>query len=293
LCLVANPPKKRLDVLLVERGLAASRSEAVRLILAGEVGIAGAPDRLPKPGTLVATDAEVSISDKPRYASRGGLKLEHALETLPIDVSGRRCLDVGASTGGFTDCLLQHGAAHVVALDVAYGALDLRLRENPRVTVLERRNARGLGAGDLPYAPNLIVVDVSFIGLAKVLPAVVDCAAPRFDLLALVKPQFELGRSQVGKGGVVRNARDRLHALVSVGEVAAGLRLSVCGYCASGLPGPAGNLESFIWCAEEARGGVVNPSSSYEDLPSNEDRREALRAAALEAEPEALEAAAR
>jgi 23S rRNA (cytidine1920-2'-O)/16S rRNA (cytidine1409-2'-O)-methyltransferase len=281
-----NPPKKRLDVLLAERGLAASRSEAARLILAGEVAIAGPPDRLPKPGTLVAPDAEVSLSDKPRYASRGGLKLEHALNALPIEVSGRRCLDVGASTGGFTDCLLQHGAAHVVAVDVAYGALDLRLRGDPRVTVLERRNARDLAAGDLHYAPDLIVVDVSFIGLAKVLPAIVDCAAPRFDVLALVKPQFELGRSQVGKGGVVRNARDRLQALVSVGEVAVGLGLSVCGYRASGLPGPAGNLESFIWCAEEARGGVVNSSS-------NEDLAEILRTAALEAEPAALEAAAR
>ena len=140
----------------------------------------------------------------------------------------------------------------------------------------------------LPYAPDLIVVDVSFIGLAKVLPAVVACASRRFDLLALVKPQFELGRSLVGKGGVVRNAHDRLQALVSVGEVAAGLGLSVCGYRASGLPGPAGNLESFIWCAEEARGGVLNGSS-------NEDRQEALRQAALaaEPEPEASEAVAR
>jgi 23S rRNA (cytidine1920-2'-O)/16S rRNA (cytidine1409-2'-O)-methyltransferase len=152
--------------------------------------------------------------------------------------------------------------------------------------VLERLNARALEPTQLPYAPDLIVIDVSFIGLAKVLPAIADCAAPRFDILALVKPQFELGRSQVGKGGVVRNARDRLQALVSVGEVAIGLRLSICGYRASGLPGPAGNLESFIWCAEEARGGVVNSSS-------NEDLAEILRTAALEAEPAALEAAAR
>lgn len=281
-----NLPKMRLDVLLAERGLAASRSEAARLILAGEVGIPGGRQRPPKPGTLVAPDAELSLSERPRYASRGGLKLEHALEGLPIEVSGRRCLDVGASTGGFTDCLLQYRAAHVVAVDVAYGAIDLKLRQDPRVTVLDRRNARSLTSADLPYAPDLIVVDVSFIGLAKVLPAIVDCAAPRFDILALVKPQFELGRSQVGKGGVVRNAGDRLQALVSVGEVAAGLGLSVCGYRASGLPGPAGNLESFIWCAEEARGGVVGSSAS-----ARQDSRETLRAAALEAEPEALEAA--
>jgi 23S rRNA (cytidine1920-2'-O)/16S rRNA (cytidine1409-2'-O)-methyltransferase len=161
----------------------------------------------------------------------------------------------------------------VIALDVAYGELDWRLRGDRRVTVIERVNARELEPGRLLYAPDLITVDVSFIGLAKVLPALAACAAPVFDLLALVKPQFEVGRELVGKGGVVRDPGARLGALVSVGEAASALGMSVLGYCSSGLPGPAGNLESFVWCAEEARGGV-----------------EDLRAAALAAEPEAAAA---
>jgi 23S rRNA (cytidine1920-2'-O)/16S rRNA (cytidine1409-2'-O)-methyltransferase len=178
---------------------------------------------------------------------------------------------VGASTGGFTDCLLQAGAARVIALDVAYGQLDWRIRADPRVTVVERRNARELDPDELPYAPDLIVVDVSFIGLAKLLPAVVACGAPGLDLLCLVKPQFELGRERVGKGGVVRDPSDRLEALVSVGEAARDLGLGVRAYCPSGLSGPAGNRESFIWCSEGTR-------------PSVHD----LRAAAAAAEPEAL-----
>ena len=166
---------------------------------------------------------------------------------------------MGASTGGFTDCLLQAGAARVTCVDVAYGELDWRLREDPRVTVLERMNARGLSPDQLPYAPDLIVVDVSFIGLAKVLPAIAACAATRFDLLALVKPQFEVGRDRVGKGGVVRGASDRLEALVSAGEAARHADMSVQGYCSSGLPGPAGNRESFVWCTEPARDGRPRP----------------------------------
>jgi 23S rRNA (cytidine1920-2'-O)/16S rRNA (cytidine1409-2'-O)-methyltransferase len=163
---------------------------------------------------------------------------------------------VGASTGGFTDCLLKGGAAHVVALDVGYGELHWELRRDPRVTVLERTNARAIEPGTLPYAPELIVMDVSFIGLEKVLPAAARAAATRFDLLALVKPQFQLGRDRVGRGGVVRRPEDRLEALVTVGEAARALALSVQGYCPSGLPGPAGNRESFIWCAEGSREGM-------------------------------------
>ena len=189
-----------------------------------------------------------------------------------VRVAGRHCLDAGASTGGFTDCLLQFGAAHVVALDVAYGALDWRIRNDARVTVLERRNVRMLEQGELPYAPDLITADLSFIGLAKVLPPLVACAASRFDLVALVKPQFELEPHRVGRGGVVRAAPDRLEALLSVGEAARATGLSVQGYSPSGLPGPAGNRESFIWCTEAAREGV-----------------EDLRTAALEAEPDALQ----
>jgi 23S rRNA (cytidine1920-2'-O)/16S rRNA (cytidine1409-2'-O)-methyltransferase len=200
----------------------------------------------------------VEVAERRRYASRGGQKLERALACFGLDVEGRLCLDVGASTGGFTDCLLQAGAARVTCVDVAYGELDWRLREDPRVTVLERVNARRLSGDLLPYAPDLIVVDVSFISLTKVLPAVVAAAAPRFDMLAMVKPQFEVGREQIGKGGVVRNADDRRAALLRVGRHAVGeLGASVLGFASSGLPGPAGNLEKFVWIAEPGREGAL------------------------------------
>jgi 23S rRNA (cytidine1920-2'-O)/16S rRNA (cytidine1409-2'-O)-methyltransferase len=264
------PEKLRLDRLLVRRGLFDSRSSAAGSVLAGEVRLGNEGTPADKPGMLVPEDIGISVLERPRYVSRGGVKLENALLEFDLDDASRRCLDVGASTGGFTDCLLQKGAAHVVAVDVAYGELDWRIRNDERVTVLERRNARELKRHDLPFAPDLLTVDVSFIGLAKVLPALRACAAEEFDLLALVKPQFEVGRERVGKGGVVREAEDRLDALVSVGEAAEDLGLSVRGYCASGLPGPAGNLESFIWCTESARPGVDD-----------------LRSAALAAEPEA------
>src|SRR3954468_9244686 len=154
---------------------------------------------------MVAGDVAGAVEAGDDYVSRGGVKLANALDAFGLSVGGLRCLDVGASTGGFTDCLLQRGAAHVVALDVAYGELHWRLRNDPRVTVLERANARALEPAALPYAPDLIVIDVSFISLTKVLPAVLGCAAPRFDCLALVKPQFEAGRESVGRGGVVRD----------------------------------------------------------------------------------------
>jgi 23S rRNA (cytidine1920-2'-O)/16S rRNA (cytidine1409-2'-O)-methyltransferase len=168
-------------------------------------------------------------------------------------VAGRRALDVGASTGGFTDCLLQRGASHVVALDVAYGELDWRLRGDDRVTVIERTNARELTRDVLPYAPDLIVVDVSFISLTKVLPAVLDCAAERFDCLAMVKPQFEVGRGRVGKGGVVHDPELRREAIESVAAAARAGGYSVLGFAASGLPGPAGNRETFAWLGERGR----------------------------------------
>jgi 23S rRNA (cytidine1920-2'-O)/16S rRNA (cytidine1409-2'-O)-methyltransferase len=248
--------RKRLDTLLVERGLFESRSRASAAVLAGDVRLGAHRDPAAKPGMLVAEDVELEVEEARRYVSRGGLKLERALAGFGLSPSGRSCLDVGASTGGFTDCLLRGGAAHVVALDVAYGELDWRLRQEPRVTAIERTNARAVQPADLPYAPDLITVDVSFIGLEKVLPALVRCAATSFDLLALVKPQFQLGRGRVGKGGVVRGADDRLEALVGVGEAVRALGLSVRGYCASGLPGPAGNRESFIWCTDGARESI-------------------------------------
>jgi 23S rRNA (cytidine1920-2'-O)/16S rRNA (cytidine1409-2'-O)-methyltransferase len=224
--------------------------------MAGDVLLLPGRRRAEKPGQLVPEDVEIEVAARQQYASRGGVKLANALDHLGLAVAGARGLDVGASTGGFTDCLLQRGAEHVIAVDVAYGELDWRLRSDPRVTVVERTNARGLLASDLPYAPELIVIDVSFISLGKVLPPVLSCAADRFDCLALVKPQFEVGRGRVGKGGVVREPAARRDALLTVGHEAQGLGASVLGYASSGLPGPKGNLETFIWLAEGARGGL-------------------------------------
>jgi 23S rRNA (cytidine1920-2'-O)/16S rRNA (cytidine1409-2'-O)-methyltransferase len=250
--------KQRLDALLAERGLFESRSRAAAAVIAGDVRIGGDDGRpADKPGQLVPEDVAVAIAERPPYVSRGGVKLANALEALGVDPAGRACLDVGASTGGFTDCLLQRGAKAVVALDVGYGELDWRLRGDPRVTVMERVNARALEPAALPYRPDLVVVDVSFISLAKVLPALVACAAPRFDCLALVKPQFEVGRERVERGGVVRSADHRREALVAAGEAACALGCSVLGYASSGLPGPAGNRESFVWIAERGRAGAA------------------------------------
>ena len=205
--------KRRLDTLLAERGLYESRSRAAAAVIAGDVRVAGRPAT--KPGELVPDEADVAVAEPPPYVSRGGIKLANALDAFGIDPAGRRALDVGASTGGFTDCLLQRGADHVVTVDVAYGELDWRLRGDDRVTVLERLNARALEPDMLPYAPDLIVIDVSFISLTKVLPAVLACAASRFDCLAMVKPQFELGRGRVGKGGVVHDPELRREAITS------------------------------------------------------------------------------
>ena len=249
--------KTRLDSLLVERGLFESRSRAAAAVMAGSVRLGEGGPRAEKPGQMVPADAALVVEEGPAYVSRGGEKLANALDRLGIDPAGRRCLDVGASTGGFSDCLLQRGAQHVVALDVAYGELHWRIRNDPRVTVVERVNARVLDPSLLPYRPDFITVDVSFISLAKVLPAVLDCAAERFDCLALVKPQFEVGRERVGKGGVVRSADDRRSALVAVGRLVSGLGHSLLGYASSGLPGPAGNRESFAWIAEAAREAAV------------------------------------
>jgi 23S rRNA (cytidine1920-2'-O)/16S rRNA (cytidine1409-2'-O)-methyltransferase len=247
----------RLDTLLAERGLFASRSRAAASVMAGEVRLGGDGERAQKPGQLVDPDVVVAVDAAPRFASRGGIKLANALAAFGLDPRGRRCLDVGASTGGFTDCLLQAGAEHVVALDVAYGELDWRLRNDERVTVLERRNIRSLKPADLPFAPDLVVIDVSFISLAKVLPSVLGCVAPGHDVLALVKPQFEVGRGKVGKGGVVRDAGQRRAALVAAAGAARGLGASVLGFASSGLPGPKGNRESFVWLAEAGRAGDV------------------------------------
>jgi 23S rRNA (cytidine1920-2'-O)/16S rRNA (cytidine1409-2'-O)-methyltransferase len=228
----------------VREGLAESRARAAALVLAGRVSVDGVP--VDKAGTQVAPDAAVSVREPARkFVSRGGEKLAGALADFALDVRGRRCLDVGASTGGFTDCLLQAGAAEVIALDVGYGQLAVSLREDPRVHVIERSNARELDAGALPYAPDIVVVDVSFISLRLVLPPVA-AAAPHAPLLVLVKPQFEVGREQVGKGGVVRDDALRAQAVREVAEAAAELGYRVAGQADSRLAGPKGNREVFL-----------------------------------------------
>jgi 23S rRNA (cytidine1920-2'-O)/16S rRNA (cytidine1409-2'-O)-methyltransferase len=248
--------KRRLDALLTDRGLFETRSRAAAAVLAGEVRLGADGRRAAKPGQLVADDVALAVDEAPRFVSRGGIKLANALAASGLEVAGRRCLDVGASTGGFTDCLLAAGAAHVVAVDVAYGELSWRLRGDPRVTVIERVNARTLHPGALPYAPDVIVADVSFISLRIVLGPVLACAAERFDALALVKPQFEVGRELVGRGGVVREPALRRRALADVAAAAMALGASVRGFYPSGLPGPKGNIETFIALAEGARGPV-------------------------------------
>jgi 23S rRNA (cytidine1920-2'-O)/16S rRNA (cytidine1409-2'-O)-methyltransferase len=250
--------KVRLDTLLHRRGLFESRARAAASVMAGEVRLGTDGARAAKPGQLVTEDVALAVDERPRYVSRWGIKLENALAATAVDPAGRCALDVGASTGGFTDCLLQRGAAHVVAVDVAYGELDWRLRGDARVTVVERSNARALEPAQLPYRPDLIAIDVSFISLAKVLPAVLACCAPVYDALAMVKPQFEVGRGRLGKGGVVREADDRRATLVAVAGTAASLGASVLGFASSGLPGPKGNRETFVWLAEAGRAGAVD-----------------------------------
>lgn len=229
--------RKRLDVLLVERGLAESRSKAQALVLAGLV-----PGHA-KPGEQVDEDAFLEVTAPPPYVSRGGVKLRNALDALGVEVAGRDCIDVGASTGGFTDCLLQAGAARVIAVDVGYGQLHPRLRADPRVTVLERTNVRELDA--LPFAPDLVVCDVSFISVRKALPPVLALARPGWEALVLVKPQFEAEPALVRKG-VVRDPEVQRKALESVIEAAREWGGQAVGVVDSGLPGPKGNREFFV-----------------------------------------------
>jgi 23S rRNA (cytidine1920-2'-O)/16S rRNA (cytidine1409-2'-O)-methyltransferase len=244
--------KKRLDVLLVERGLAESRSQAQALVLAGRVR------GFTKAGAQVEDSVQLELERGTRFVSRGGEKLAHALAELGIDVSGEDCLDVGASTGGFTDCLLQAGAARVCALDVGYGQLHPRLRVDPRVTVLERTNVRALRCDDLPFPPTLVTCDVSFIGLAKALPPALACAASGWRALVLVKPQFEAGPEDVGRGGVVRDPKVRRRVVDEVATQAPSWGARVEGAVDSGLPGPKGNREVFLYLQDaegETRAG--------------------------------------
>ena len=230
--------RKRLDVLLVERGLAESRAQAQALVMAGLV-----PGHA-KAGEQVDERAELVIELPPRYVSRGGDKLVHALDELGVEVAGRDCLDVGASTGGFTDALLQRGAARVIALDVGRGQLHERLRSDPRVTVLERTNARELTA--LPFAPELVTCDVSFISVRLALPPALVLARPGWEALVLVKPQFEAGREEVGRGGVVRDREVHRRILREMAEAALAWPALTVGVVDSGLPGPKGNREFFL-----------------------------------------------
>ncbi len=236
----------RLDTELARRGLAESRERAQRLILAGCVRVNSRPAA--KPDLKVDENSRIEVIGVHRqYASRGAHKLAAALDTFPIAVAGRRALDVGASAGGFTDILLQRGAARVIALDVGYGQLALRLRNDPRVAVMERTNIREVTAPDLEYRPDLVVIDVSFISLRLVLPAVIGLAAPDCDIVALIKPQFEVGKGKVGKGGVVRDEAERKRVVDEITAYAAGLGLTVAGVTISPLTGPAGNREYLAW----------------------------------------------
>ncbi len=244
--------KARIDAVLAERGLFPSRSAAAGAVRAGEVRVGTDGPVALRPSQLVEPEAEFVLEARPRFVSRGGIKLDNAIEALGIDVEGRDCADVGASTGGFTDCLLQRGAAHVAAVDVAYGQIDARLRKDPRVTVIERLNARALAPADLPFLPSLTTVDVSFISLTKILPAVASCLAPGGEVLAMVKPQFELGRERVGRG-VVHDPADRQEAVLKVALAAGEVGLPVRGIASSGLPGPKGNRETFVWCGGDGQ----------------------------------------
>jgi 23S rRNA (cytidine1920-2'-O)/16S rRNA (cytidine1409-2'-O)-methyltransferase len=254
--------KKRVDVLLVERGLAESRTQAQALVMAGLV------PGYDKPGTQVDEDARLTVKGRPPYVSRGGEKLANGLDRLGVDPRGLDCLDVGASTGGFTDVLLRRGAARVVALDVGYGQLHERLRRDERVTVLERVNARALT--ELPFSPQLVVCDVSFISVRLALPPALRLAAPGWQAVVLVKPQFEAGRADVGRGGVVREPAIRARVLREVAEAAVGWGAGVAGVVDSGLPGPKGNRELFLHLVQAA-----DPT-----LPSDLDERIAAAVAA-------------
>jgi 23S rRNA (cytidine1920-2'-O)/16S rRNA (cytidine1409-2'-O)-methyltransferase len=234
--------RRRLDLEMARRGLVASREGAQRLIMAGRVRVNSQPalkadQRVDERSTIALVGAT------PEYASRGGIKLAAALDHFGVDPAGRRAMDVGASTGGFTDVLLRRGAAHVIALDVGYGQIADRLRRDPRVTVLDRTNIRLVESSSLPYAPEIVVVDVSFISLRLVLPPVLELGAPALEIVALIKPQFEVGRGKVGKGGVVRDDTERRRAVDGVAQFAAELGLEVADPIEAPIQGAAGNRE--------------------------------------------------
>lgn len=242
--------RSRLDVALVERGHFPSRARAQAAVMAGRVRVDGA--RVDKPGTQVGEGVELQVEATQEYVSRGGVKLANALDALGLDVAGASALDLGASTGGFTDCLLQRGAQRVIALDVGYGQLDWRIRQDARVHVMERTNARHLTPDALPYAPDLVTCDLSFISIGTVWGAVVPCLARGWRAMLMVKPQFEVGRERVGSGGVVRDPRAREDAVRGVIAVIERLGGRVEASADSGLPGPKGNRETFVLAHDAA-----------------------------------------
>jgi 23S rRNA (cytidine1920-2'-O)/16S rRNA (cytidine1409-2'-O)-methyltransferase len=237
-------PKTRLDVALVERGLFESRARAQAAVLAGWVRVDGRP--ADKAGALVGSEVDIAVTNAQPYVSRAGTKLANALDHLGLDVTGARTLDLGASTGGFTDCLLQRGAAEVIALDVGYGQLAWSVRQDPRVTVMERTNARELVPGQLPFVPDLVTCDLSFISVRVVWSAVATCLSPKTRALVMVKPQFEVGREGVGAGGVVRDNSLRGQAVDGVARALQQSGMSIAGVASSGLAGPKGNREVFL-----------------------------------------------
>lgn len=237
--------RTRLDAALVERGHFPTRARAQAAVLAGRVRVDGRAAE--KPGTAVVPDSAIDVEAAQEYVSRGGRKLANALDALALDVSGALVLDLGASTGGFTDCLLQRGAARSIALDVGYGQLDWRLRNDERVTVLERTNAREITSDSLPFVPNLVTCDLAFISVATVWPAIAPCIDTAYRALILVKPQFEVGRGGVGKGGVVRDRAARIDAVRRVAHAVGQTGGRAAGVVESGLPGPAGNHEIFLY----------------------------------------------
>ncbi len=245
----------RLDQLLVDRDLVESRSRAQALIIAGHVRVG--TTTVMKAGELVAEQAEITVLSPPRFVSRGGEKLDHALEIFALDVAGRVCADFGASTGGFTDCLLQRGATRVYAIDVGYGQLNYRIRQDPRVMVMDRTNVRLVS--ELPERVSLVVIDVSFISLALVLPSAIAVSEPTGQIVALIKPQFEAGKGAVGRGGVVRDPETHRAVLQSVASTAASLGLRLDGLTASPLRGPAGNAE---FLAQWSRGTPLDADAT-------------------------------
>jgi 23S rRNA (cytidine1920-2'-O)/16S rRNA (cytidine1409-2'-O)-methyltransferase len=238
--------RERLDKLLVDRGLASTREKARALIMEGKVSVHGV--KVTKAGTFVSPDAAVDLrGEEIPYVSRGGVKLEAALKSFGVRVEGKRAMDVGSSTGGFTDCLLQHGAAKIYCIDVGYGQLAWKLRNDPRVTLLERTNIRYLDRERIPELIDIATIDVSFISLVKVVPKVLEFLREGGEIVALIKPQFEVGRGQVGKGGIVRDEDTRLSAVESIRRAMESLGLETRGVIESPLPGQKGNREYLMY----------------------------------------------